>query len=63
MTCTGLVKNFAGLMVVRVLLGIFESVRPFSLRARIILLTFWAIELAFSPVLSISVLTGICLRN
>lgn len=26
MTCTGLVKNFAGLMVVRVLLGIFESV-------------------------------------
>lgn len=24
MTCTGLVKNFAGLMVVRVLLGIFE---------------------------------------
>ncbi|KAL5339839.1 major facilitator superfamily domain-containing protein [Aspergillus crustosus] len=25
MTCTGLVKNFAGLMVVRVLLGIFEA--------------------------------------
>ena len=28
MTCTGLVKNFAGLMVVRVLLGVFESVYP-----------------------------------
>lgn len=63
MTCTGLVKNFAGLMVVRVLLGIFESVRPFSLLAGIILLTFWVIELAFFPVLSISVLTGICLRS
>lgn len=24
MTCTGLVRNFAGLMVTRVLLGIFE---------------------------------------
>lgn len=24
MTCTGLVKNFAGLMVTRVLLGVFE---------------------------------------
>lgn len=26
MTCTGLVKNFAGLMTTRVLLGIFEYV-------------------------------------
>ena len=26
MTCTGLVKNFGGLMAVRVLLGIFELV-------------------------------------
>ena len=24
MTCTGLVRNFAGLMVTRVLLGVFE---------------------------------------
>ena len=30
MTCTGLVKNFAGLMIVRILLGIFEYVPSIS---------------------------------
>lgn len=35
MTCTGIVQNFAGLTVVRFLLGLFECVDQFSTHVRL----------------------------
>ncbi|THZ76163.1 MFS general substrate transporter [Aureobasidium pullulans] len=49
MTCTGLVRNFAGLMVVRILLGIFKA--RFFLAA-IYLCSYYALSGAFSGLLA-----------